>query len=124
MINIPVIDVAETSRRFKSLRVQHNLSVAKLQQLFSMENPQSIYNWENPDKKTLPCLDNLVILAKLYQVRIDELLVIREDTSSVDSVKEQAEPFNFSVETIAFIKQNSSEKVLAALEKYYGVSLA
>ncbi|MBR3671709.1 MAG: helix-turn-helix transcriptional regulator [Spirochaetia bacterium] len=124
MMNIPVIDVAETSRRFKSLREQHNLSVAKLQKIFSMENPQSIYNWENPEKKVLPCLDNLVILAKLYQVRIDELLVIREDTSSVDSVKEQAEPFNISVETIAFIKQNSSEKVLAALEKYYGVSLA
>ena len=123
-MNIPVIDVAETSRRFKSLRVQHNLSVAKLQQLFSMENPQSIYNWENPDKKTLPCLDNLVILAKLYKVRIDELLVISEDTSSVDSVKEQAEPFNISIETIAFITQHSSKEVLAALEKYYGVSLA
>ena len=122
-MNIPVIDVAETSRRFKSLREQHNLSVAKLQKIFSMENPQSIYNWENPEKKVLPCLDNLVILAKLYKVRIDDLLVIQDNISSVDSVKEQAEPFNISIETIAFITQHSSKEVLAAVEKYYGISL-
>ena len=124
MVDIPVIDVEATSKKLKSIRVQHNLSVAQLQEVFTMENPQSIYNWENSDKKTLPCLDNLVVLAKLYKVSVDELLVIREDTSSVDSVKEQAEPFNISIETIAFITQHSSKEVLAALEKYYGVSLA
>ena len=124
MVDIPVIDVEATSKKLKSIRVQHDISVAEMQKLFAMENPQSIYNWENPDKKTLPCLDNLVILAKLYQVQIDELLVISEDTSSVDSVKEQAEPFNISIETIAFITQHSSKEVLVALEKYYGVKLA
>lgn len=123
MLNIPVIDVEATSKKLKAMRVQHNLSVAQLQEVFTMENPQSIYNWENSDKKTLPCLDNLVVLAKLYKVSVNELLVIREDTSSVDSVKELAEPFNIAIETIEFIKQNSSKQVLAAVEKYYGISL-
>lgn len=124
MLNIPVIDVVATSKKLKSMRVQHKLSVAQLQEEFAMENPQSIYNWENPDNKTLPCIDNLVILAKLYKIRIDDLLVIQEEISSVDSVKESDEPFNISAETIEFIKQNSSNQVLEALEKYYGIKLS
>lgn len=124
MLDIPVIDVEGTSKKLKSMRVQHNLSVAQLQEKFAMENPQSIYNWENPSNKTLPCIDNLVILSKLYKIRIDDLLVIQEGISSIDSVKESDEPFNISAETIEFIKQNSSKQVLEALEKYYGINLS
>ena len=124
MVNIPIIDVVATSKKLKSMRVQHNLSVAQLQEEFAMENPQSIYNWENPDNKTLPCIDNLVILAKLYKIRIDDLLVIQEEISSIDSVKEPDEPFNISAETIEFIKQNSSKPVLKSLEKYYEIKLS
>ena len=124
MLDVPVIDVEATSKKLKSMRVQHNLSVAQLQEKFAMENPQSIYNWENPDNKTLPCIDNLVILAKLYKIRIDDLLVIQEKISSIDSVKELAEPFNISLETIVFIKQNSNRPVLNALENYYEIKLS
>ena len=124
MLNIPVIDVEATSKKLKAMRVQHNLSVAQLQEVFTMENPQSIYNWENSDKKTLPCLDNLVVLAKLYKIRIDDLLVIQEEISSIDSVKELAEPFNISIETIEFIKRYSSKSVLNALENYYKIKLS
>ena len=124
MLDVPVIDVEATSKKLKSMRVQHNLSVAQLQEKFAMENPQSIYNWENPDNKTLPCIDNLVILAKLYKIRIDDLLVIQEKISSIDSVKELAEPFNISLETIEFIKQNSNRPVLNALENYYEIKLS
>ncbi|MBR4159631.1 MAG: helix-turn-helix transcriptional regulator [Spirochaetia bacterium] len=123
MVNIPIIDVEATSKKLKAIRVQHNLSVAQLQEEFAMENPQSIYNWENPDNKTLPCIDNLVILAKLYKIRIDDLLVIQEEISSIDSVKELAEPFNISIETIEFIKRYSSKPVLNALENYYEIKL-
>ena len=123
MFDIPVIDVESTSKKLKSLRLQHNLSVAQLQEEFAMENPQSIYNWENPENKTLPCIDNLVILAKLYKVRIDDLLVIQQETPSYACVKELAEPFNISSEIITFIKQNSSKPILSAIEKYYGINL-
>ena len=124
MLDVPVIDVEATSKKLKSMRVQHDISVAEMQKLFSMENPQSIYNWENPDKKTLPCIDNLVILAKLYQIPVDDLLVIQQETPSFACVKELAEPFNIALETIEFIKQNSSRPVLNALENYYEIKLS
>ena len=123
MLDVPVIDVKATSKKLKSMRVQHDISVAEMQKLFAMENPQSIYNWENPDKKTLPCIDNLVILAKLYQIPVDDLLVIQQETPSFAYVKELAEPFNIAIETIEFIKQNSSKTVLNALEIYYEIKL-
>ena len=42
-----------------------------------MENPQSIYDWENPNKKNLPRIDNLVTLAQFYNKKIDDLIVIK-----------------------------------------------
>ena len=124
MLDVPVIDIEETSKKLKSMRVQHDISVAEMQKLFAMENPQSIYNWENPDKKTLPCIDNLVILAKLYQIPVDDLLVIQQKAPSFACVKELAEPFNISLETIEFIKQNSCRPVLNALENYYEIKFS
>ena len=124
MLDVPVINVEATSKKLKSMRVQHDISVAEMQKLFAMENPQSIYNWENPDKKTLPCIDNLVILAKLYQIPVDDLLVIQQADPSFVCVKELAEPFNISLEAIEFIKQNSSRPVLNALENYYEIKFS
>ena len=62
---IPVIDVPATSRNLKLLREKKGLSVAEIQKVLGMENPQSIYTWENQENKYLPRLDNLVTLAKL-----------------------------------------------------------
>ena len=78
----PVIDVTATSKNLKSLREGRGISVSEIQNMFGMENPQSIYNWENPERKTLPCIDNLVLLAKIYKVTLDELIVIKEDDSA------------------------------------------
>ncbi|MBO4629091.1 MAG: helix-turn-helix transcriptional regulator, partial [Treponema sp.] len=68
----PVIDVCATSKNLKSLREGRGISVSEIQKMFGMENPQSVYNWENPEKKYLPCLDNLVFLAKIYKVSLDD----------------------------------------------------
>ena len=73
--SIPVIDVPATSKRLKELRESHNITVAQIQKLLGMENPQSIYTWENANEKYLPRLDNLVTLAKLYKVSLDELII-------------------------------------------------
>ena len=67
----PVIDVSATSKNIKSLREERGITVSEIQKMFGMENPQSIYNWENPEKKTLPCIDNLILLAKIYKVTLD-----------------------------------------------------
>jgi len=121
--SIPVIDVPATSKNLKNLRESHNFTVAQVQKLLGMENPQSIYNWENAESKYLPRLDNLVFLAKLYEVSIDELLVIKMEKTDGMAVCEPGMPFGILQETLEFITQTTSPAMKIAIEKYYGFSL-
>ena len=121
--SIPVIDVPATSKNLKSLREAHNITVAQIQKLLHMENPQSIYNWENSENKYLPRLDNLVFLAKLYEVSIDELLVIKMEKTDGMAVCEPGMPFGILQETLEFITQTANPAMKIAIEKYYEISL-
>ena len=69
----PVIDPKATGQRIKSLRQSYNLTVHDLQILFDFEYPQAIYLWESG--KTLPSVDNLFTLSKLFEIDISEILV-------------------------------------------------
>ena len=121
--SIPVIDVPATSKNLKSLRESHNITVTQVQKLLGMENPQSIYNWENSENKYLHRLDNLVFLAKLYEVSIDELLVIKMEKTDGMAVCEPGMPFGILQETLEFITQTANPAMKIAIEKYYEISL-
>lgn len=119
---IPVIDVAATSKNLKKLRVERKLKVSDLQNLFGFENPQAIYSWENETCKILPRIDNLVTLAKLYNVQIDELVVLKNETQSSENIlKEDSVPFGIEQQTLDFVKQNASSKTIKALERFYSL---
>ena len=119
----PVIDVTATSKNLKALREGRGITVSEIQKMFGMENPQSIYNWENPERKTLPCIDNLVLLAEIYKVTLDELIVIKEDDTDELSIKEPRPAYGIYAETLEFVHKNASESVRSALVKYFGFSL-
>ena len=119
LLSIPVINVEATSENLKHFREKHSITVAQLQKLFNMENPQSIYVWEDSKKKVLPRLDNLVVLAKLYNVSIDELIIVENITQDCTAVREPCPPFGISQETLTFIRQKSSKKVLSALGCFF-----
>lgn len=121
---IPVIDVAATSNKLKALRVERNLKVSDLQNLFGFENPQAVYSWENETCKILPRIDNLVTLAKLYNVRIDEIIVVKNAAQDAELVvKENLVPFAASEQTLEFVKRYASLNAIRALERYYDVRL-
>ena len=46
-------------------------------------NPQAIYKWERGE--TLPTIDNLVILATNLNVRVDDILVLKEIVVSISA---------------------------------------
>ena len=120
---IPVIDVPATSNNLKFLREKCNITVAQIQQLLGMENPQSIYTWENAESKVLPRLDNLVTLAKLYKVTIDEMIVVRAEKTDGLAICEPEAPYGVSKDALDFLRENASMKTMEALEKYYGFSI-
>jgi len=71
---MPVIDMEKTGRNIITLRNNVGLSVRDLQNTFGFNSPQAIYKWQRG--LALPSIDNLVVLGKIFGVRIDEIIVI------------------------------------------------
>lgn len=74
MFTIPAIDMAKTGQNIVILRKKANLSVKDLQDVFGFGTPQAIYKWQKGI--ALPTIDNLVVLAALLGVKIDDILVV------------------------------------------------
>ncbi|MBR2702081.1 MAG: helix-turn-helix transcriptional regulator [Erysipelotrichaceae bacterium] len=77
MCTIPRIDMVNTGINITKLRKANNLSVKEVQEVLGFNSPQALYKWERGD--CLPTLDNLVILAELFQVTLNEILIITKD---------------------------------------------
>lgn len=73
-MNIPTIDLIKTGQNITRLRLEKGISVRDLQEIFGFTTPQAIYKWQHGD--ALPTVDNLVVLAQIYQVKVDDILVI------------------------------------------------
>ena len=73
MVNLPVIDMVRTGQNIGRLRKRAGLSVRDLQDIFGFATPQAIYKWQQG--VALPTIDNLVVLAAVLQVRMDDILV-------------------------------------------------
>ncbi len=73
MVNLPTIDMTATGQNINRLRKQADLSVRDLQDIFGFATPQAIYKWQQG--VALPTIDNLVVLAAVLQVRVDDILV-------------------------------------------------
>ena len=73
MVNLPTIDMIRTGQNITRLRRQVGLSVRDLQDIFGFATPQAIYKWQQG--VALPTIDNLVVLAAVLQVRMDDILV-------------------------------------------------
>lgn len=78
MSNIPTINMIKTGKRIMELRKKAGLSVRELQEIFGFATPQAIYKWQQG--VTLPAIDNLVVLATLFDVKVDDILVTDEVT--------------------------------------------
>ena len=72
-MTLPTIDLAQTGANIISLRKAAGLTVHDLQMVFGFNSPQAIYKWQNG--AALPTVDNLIVLAALFHVRIDDILV-------------------------------------------------
>lgn len=70
------INMKETCKKLDELRKERNLSVKDIQHYFGFERPQAVYKWMTG--QSIPSLDNLVILADLYQCKVDEMLVCEQ----------------------------------------------
>ena len=72
-INRPVINVAATAAKIKECRIRAGYSVREIQNIFRFSSPEAIYAWEKG--KYIPSIDNMIIIASVYGVTIDEIIV-------------------------------------------------
>lgn len=74
MINLefPTLNLKETGNRIKALRVNSGYSVEEIAEYMGFSSPQAVYKWEWG--KSLPTVDNLFALSKLFGVAIERIL--------------------------------------------------
>ena len=75
MNQIPVIDLPATGINITRLRINAGLTVRDIQDIFGFSTPQAIYKWQHGT--ALPTVDNLVVLAAVFGVTVDKILVLQ-----------------------------------------------
>lgn len=63
-----------TGENIERLRLNSGLSVKEIQNIFGFGTPNAIYKWQRGN--SLPTVDNLVVLAKIFKCSIDDILVL------------------------------------------------
>lgn len=71
---IPTIDIVATGQNINALRIKANMSVKDMQVVFGFTTPQAIYKWIHG--MNLPTIDNMVILASMFNVTVDEIIAV------------------------------------------------
>ncbi len=79
----PVIDMTATGRNIAALRARAGLTVKDLQTVFGFSTPQAIYKWQRGT--AMPTVDNLVVLAAVFRVTIDDILVYEDCVQQVSA---------------------------------------
>lgn len=67
--------------KLKSLRIKHELSQAQLAEMINVSR-QAVTKWEN--ENGMPDIENLKLIAKIFDVSIDSLVYEEEEVESTD----------------------------------------
>ena len=70
-----VLDLQATGQNIKRLCDEQGISAEQLRHIMGVESVQSCYKWFSA--KNLPELSNLIILSKVLEVPIEQILVTR-----------------------------------------------
>lgn len=77
MFTMPTINMVATGRNISRLREAVGLTVKDLQDIFGFATPQAVYKWQHGT--AMPTIDNMVVLAAVLGVTIDEILVVEDN---------------------------------------------
>ena len=78
----PVLDLEATGAKIKTLMKQRGITPRQLQILLDFPYVQTVYNWYAG--KNMPTIDNLVVLAQVLGVTMDDIVVTRMVNVEID----------------------------------------
>ena len=114
-IQKPVVNLKATGAQIKSLRIKSGYTVHDIQAIFGFEYPQAVYAWdrerrlqagkmlrwsilsESPSScaakggKSIPTIDNLLVLAHLFEKSVEEIVIQRMIEVEVSCVSNKIE---------------------------------
>ena len=79
MNRIPVIDMTATGINITRMRINAGLTVKDVQDVFGFSTPQAIYKWQRGE--AMPTIDNLVILASVFDTTMDAIVIRNQNAS-------------------------------------------
>ena len=81
----PVLDLEATGTKIKTTMKLKGVTPRQLQLIMDFPYVQTIYNWFAG--KNMPTLDNLVVLAQILGVTMDDIVVTRMVEMEIDDVE-------------------------------------
>ena len=76
MMRFPMINTVATGQNINRMRIGAGMTVKDMQEVFGFTTPQAIYKWIHGT--SLPTIDNMVILAAMLDVTLDEIVVVED----------------------------------------------
>ncbi len=95
---IPTINMEATGKRIQQLREEHGYNKTSIAKAVPV-SVQAVCKWEKG--KSLPTIDNAVILTELFGVTLDELYVLNEPRPDGDDPDFNKEHFEFVSQRMA-----------------------
>lgn len=81
----PVLDLEATGAKIKTIMKQKGVTPRQLQLILGFPYVQTVYNWFSA--KNMPTLDNLVVLAQVLGVTMDEIVVTKMVDFEIDDTE-------------------------------------
>lgn len=82
-MDYPVIDMKATGARIVQLRKQNHLRVEDISRFMGFETGQAVYKWQRGE--SLPTVENLYALSKLFGTSVDDILCGKEEDETSSS---------------------------------------
>jgi transcriptional regulator with XRE-family HTH domain len=76
---LPSINMAATGNNITQMRRRAGMTVQDLQNIFGFSSPQAIYKWQRGE--AMPTIDNLVILASVFDTTMDAIVIRNQNAS-------------------------------------------
>lgn len=70
----PVINAIETGANIRRLMDERGITTGTLRKIFGFTTASAFYKWF--DGRSIPTVDHLVVLAKIFECSIDDILIV------------------------------------------------
>ena len=74
------IDMIKTGQKIRELRIKKAITAENLAEMMGITS-QAVFRWQNG--KALPSLDNMLLLASIFEVMVEDIVVFNEPKKEI-----------------------------------------